>query len=80
MVFPKILKNTIQTKNKKILTFFDDMISDMLSNKKLIPIVNGLYFRGRKLNISLVFATQPYFDMQKNIRINSFIFCYKNSK
>ena len=53
MVFPKILKNTIQTKNKKILIFFDDMISDMLSNKKLSPIVNGLYFRGRKLNISL---------------------------
>ena len=53
MVFPKILKNTIQTKNKKILIFFDDMISDMLSNKKLSPIVNWLYFRGRKLNISL---------------------------
>ena len=38
MVFPKILKNTIQTKNKKL--FIDDMIPEMLSYKKLSPILN----------------------------------------
>ena len=34
---------------------FDDMIADMESNKKLSPIVNELFLRGRKLNISFVF-------------------------
>ena len=34
---------------------FDDMIADMLSNKKLNPIVTELFIRGRKLNIYLVF-------------------------
>ena len=63
MVFPKILKNTIQTKNKKL--FIDDMIPEMLSYKKLSPILNWLFFRGRKLNISLIFTTQSYFDVQK---------------
>ena len=47
------------------------MIADMLSNKKLNPIVSELFIRGRKLNISLVFITQPYFAVQKDIRLNS---------
>ena len=42
-------------KKPKILIVFDDMIIDMLSNKKLSPIVAELFIRGRKLNISLVF-------------------------
>ena len=42
-------------KKPKILIVFDDIISDMLSNKKLNPIVTELFIRGRKLNISLVF-------------------------
>ena len=42
-------------KKQKILIVFDDMIIDMLSNKKLSPIVAELFIRGRKLNISLVF-------------------------
>ena len=29
--------------------------------KKLNPIVNELFIKGRKLNISLVFSTQRYF-------------------
>ena len=37
------------------------MIADMLSNKKLNPVVTELFIRGRKLNISLVFTTQSYF-------------------
>ena len=39
MMFIKILMNTIQIKNEKYWVFFDDMIADMLSNKKLNPIV-----------------------------------------
>ena len=44
---------------------FDDMIADMLSNKKPNPIVTELFIRGRKLNISLVFITQSYFAVPK---------------
>ena len=47
------------------------MIVDKLSNKKLNPIVTELFIRGRKLNISLVFITQSYFTIPKNIRLNS---------
>ena len=42
-------------KKPKILIVFDDIISDMLSNKKLNPIVTELFIRGRILNIYLVF-------------------------
>ena len=56
---------------RKMLIAFDDMIADMLSNKKLNPIVTELFIRGRKLNISLVFITQSYFAVPKNIRLNS---------
>ena len=38
-------------KKQEILIAFDDMIADMLSNKKLNPIVTELFIRGRKLNI-----------------------------
>ena len=58
-------------RKRKILIVFDDMIADMLSNKELNPIVTELFIRGRKLNISLVFITQSYFDVRKNIRLNS---------
>ena len=47
------------------------MIVHMLSNKKLKPIVTELFISGRKLNISLVFITQSYFAVPKNIRLNS---------
>ena len=71
MIFIKILKNTIQLKNKKTLIVFDDMIADMVNNKKLNPIVIELFIRGRKLNIYLAFITQSYFAVSKNIRLNS---------
>ena len=55
-----IYKNTEEynpNKKRKILLFFDGMIADMLSNKKLNSIVTELFIRGRKLNISLLFIT-----------------------
>ena len=44
-------------KNCKILIVFDDMIADLINNKKLNPIVTELFIRGRKLNISIAFIT-----------------------
>ena len=58
-------------KKRKILIVFDDMIADMISNKKLNPIVTELFIRGRKLNISIVFLTQYYFAVPRNIRLKS---------
>ena len=52
------------------MIIFDDMIPYMLSNKKHNPIVTKLFIIGSKLNISLVFATQSYFVVPKNIRLN----------
>ena len=58
-------------KKRKPLTEFDDMIADMLINIKLNPIVTKLFFRGRKLNISLGFITQSYFKVPKEVRLNT---------
>ena len=55
----------------KILIVFDDMIADMINNKKLNPIVTELFITGRKLNISIVFITQSYFKVPKDVRLNS---------
>ena len=53
----------------------------MINNKKLNPAVAELFIRGRKLNISIVFITQSYFKMPKDVRLNSGQFFYhKNSK
>ena len=57
-------------KYQKILILSDDMIADMLSNKKLSPTVTALFIRGRKLNISLYFITKSYFSILKKIRLN----------
>ena len=61
-------------KENKILIFFDHMIADMIHNKKLNSIVTELFFRGRELNISLVFTTQSYFKVPKDVRLNTTIF------
>ena len=58
-------------KKRKILIVFDDMIADMINNKKLNPIVTELFIKGRKLNISIVFITQSYFKVSKDVRLNS---------
>ena len=58
-------------KENKILIVFDYMIADMINNKKLNSIVTELFIRGRKLNISLVFITQSYFKVPKDVRLNT---------
>ena len=50
---------------------FDDMIADMIHNKTLDSVITELFIRGRKLNISLVFITQSYFEVPKDVRQNT---------
>ena len=58
-------------KKRKIFIVFDDMIADMLNNKKSNPAVTELFIRGRKLNIFLAFTTQFYYTVSNDIRLNS---------
>ena len=56
---------------RKILIVFDDMIADMINNKKLNPVVTEMFITGRKLNASIEFITQSYFKVPKDVRLNS---------
>ena len=47
------------------------MIADIMTNKKFQTITKALFIKCRKLNISLVFITQSYFSVSKNVRLNS---------
>ena len=68
-------------KEQKILIVFDDMIAEIINDKKLNSIATKLFIRGTKLNISLVFITQSYFKLSKDLRLNSTNFFYcENSK
>ena len=58
-------------KKGKIRIVFDDVIADMLSNKKLNPMVTEIFIQDRKLNISLLFITKSYFAVLKIVRLNS---------
>ena len=80
MIFIKTLKSTIQIKKRNI-DHICDIIPDMLSNKTLNSLVTEIFISGRKLNISLVFITQSYFAVPKNIKtkLNALSY-YENSK
>ena len=58
-------------RKRKILIMFDDLIADIMTNKKSQSIIKELFIRCRKLNISLVFITQSYFSVPKEVRLNS---------
>ena len=58
-------------RKRKVLIIFDDMIADIMTNKKFKAIIKELFIRCRKLNISLVFITQSYFKTPKDVRLNS---------
>ena len=70
MMFTKNIDN-YNPKRKKILIVFDDMIADIMANKKFQSIIKELFIRCRKLNISLAFITQSYFSVPKDVRLNS---------
>ena len=61
----KNIENYNPRKKRKILIVFDDMIVDMINNKKLNPVVTELFIRGRKLNICIVFITHCILNCQK---------------
>ena len=69
-VYKNIDEYNADTENK-ILIVFADMTADMIHNKKLNSIVTELFIRGRNLNISLVFITQSYFKVPKDVRVNT---------
>ena len=58
-------------RKRKILIVFDDMIADIMTNKKFRSIIKELFIICRKLNISVVFITQSYFSVPKDLRLNS---------
>ena len=58
-------------RKRKKLIGFDDMIADIMGNKKFQVIIKELFIKCRKLNISLVFITQSYFSVPKDVRLNT---------
>ena len=56
MVFTAISMITTQ-KKRKILIKFDDMIADIMANKRLQAIIKELFIRCSKLNISCIYHT-----------------------
>ena len=58
-------------RKRKILLVFDDMIANIMKNKKFQFIIKELLIRCRKLNISLVFITQSYFSVPEDVRLSS---------
>ena len=60
-----------QSRKRKILIAFDDMVADIMTNKLFQAIIKELFIRCRKLSISLAFITQSYFSVPKDVRLNS---------
>ena len=56
---------------KNILIVFDYMIADIMSNNKFQAMVKELFVRCKKLNISLVFISQSYFYVPKEVKLYS---------
>ena len=54
-----------------VITILDDMIADIMTNKKFQAMVKELCIRCRKLNISVLFITQSYFSVLKDVRLNT---------
>ena len=64
-----------------ILIALDEMISGILSNRKLNPVVTELFIGERKLKISLVSTTQSYSAVPKKSQTKIYtLFYYESSK
>ena len=68
--FYKNIEDYNPGKKRKLLIVFHNMISDMINSKKLNTVATDLFIRSRKLNISIVFITQSYFKVPKNVTLN----------
>ena len=64
------INNYNKNRDKKVLIVFDDMIADIEYNKKFKRIIKELFYRARKINVSIVFVTQSYFRALKDARLN----------
>ena len=81
-IFPEIEDYT-KNRKRKILIIFDDMISHVMSDKKVQKVLEDLSIRCRKLNILLCFLTQSYFSVPKDVRLNCthyFLFKLNNKR
>ena len=58
-------------KKRKVSIIFDDMIADMISNKKLSPIVKELFIGDGQINTFLSFIIQSYFKVPKEVKLTS---------
>ena len=67
----KNIEQHYPNKKQKIMIVFDDMVAEILCNKKLNPIVSELFINRAKINIFLVFIRQSSFAVSKHIRLNS---------
>ena len=65
------INNYNKNRDKKVLIVFDDMIADIEHNKKFERIIKELFYRARKINVSILFITQSYFRALKDARLNS---------
>ena len=65
------INNYNKSRDKKVLIVFDDMIADIEYNKNFKKIIKELFYRSRKINVSIVFITQSYIRALKDARLNS---------
>ena len=65
------INNYNKNRDKKVAIVFDDMIADIEYNKNFKRIIKELFYRARKINVSIVFITQSYFRALKDARLNS---------
>ena len=59
------------SRKRKILIVFDDMIGDIMRNKRFQAIIKELFISCKKLTVSVVFITQSYFPVPKDVILNS---------
>ena len=65
------LENYNSKNKRKVLVVFDNVTAETEANEKLSSILTELFFRGRKLNISLIFISQSYFKLPKTIKLKA---------
>ena len=65
------IKDYNSNRSREIVIVFDNMIADVMTNRIFQAIIKEMFIRCRKLNIPLVFITQSYFSIPKDVRLNS---------
>ena len=67
-------------RKRKVFIVFGDMIANIMTNKKFQSIIKELFIRCRKINISLIFMSQSYFSVPKDVRLNSTHYLIRTTK